>query len=357
MRYFILLLPPTISLFINDLNLWHHFCTSIAMMLNNLMKEEDMSRFCLSISFLVIWLLVSLASAADLADEMKVIKVKEKVKYSLGILITEVEKNQLEKYQLKGGARIMEVLEDSEAERIGLQKDDIIIRFAGQEISNPSQIKSILNEMLEEGMVEIVIMREGERKTFQAKLVPKKAEDLSVDVELDSLDFSGLADLPMKIMKKMSFGSKKGGFLGVHAKNLNEQLREYFQVENGVLVEEIVKDSPAEKAGLKAGDVIMEIEKRRIQDYEDLVRTVNYYDPDETVSLKYSRKGKVSSVSIKLDKKTIHKHNFGMGPHGEEFLHIEPPLPPDLPDMEHQLEKLKELKSKQIKVDLKLYLI
>jgi len=42
--------------------------------------------------FLVIWLLVSLSSAADLADEKKVIRVKEKAKYSLGILITEVEK-------------------------------------------------------------------------------------------------------------------------------------------------------------------------------------------------------------------------------------------------------------------------
>ncbi|OGB69043.1 MAG: hypothetical protein A2Y94_11445 [Caldithrix sp. RBG_13_44_9] len=318
-----------------------------------------MSRLYLTISFLVIWLLVSLGVAADLADEEKVIKVKEKAKYSLGILITEVEKDQLEKYQLKGGARIMEVLEDSEAERIGLKKDDIIIRFAGQDINNPSQIKSILNEMQEEGQVEIIILRDGDRKTFQAKMLPKKGEDLSVKLEMDSLDFSGLSDLPLKMIKRMPYFSSKGGFLGVRTKNLNAQLEDYFEVGNGVLIEEVIKDSPAEKAGLKAGDVILEIEKRKIEDYEDLVRTVNYYDPDDTISLKYSRKGKVNSVSIKLDKKAIHEHNFGMGSHGEEFLHIEPPVPPELPDLEHHLEKLNEFKekAKDIKVDLKLYLI
>ena len=315
-----------------------------------------MSRFYWSIFFLVIWLLVSLSSAADLADEKKVIRVKEKAKYSLGILITEVEKDQLEKYQLTGGARIMEVLEDSEAERIGLEKDDIIIRFAGQEITNPSQIKTILNEMQEEGMVEIVVMRAAERKTFQAKLVPKKAEDLSVDIELDSLDFSGLVDLPVKIFQHLPFFSGKGGFLGVKAKNLNEQLAEYFEVEYGVLIEKIIDDSPAEQAGLKAGDVILEIEKKKIEDYEDLIRTVNYYDPGNTISLKYSRKGKINSVSIVLAKKNVTKFDLGMGPHRDDLQYIHPPMPPEPPDIEQQREEFKE-QMNYLKLDIKMYLI
>jgi S1-C subfamily serine protease len=274
----------------------------------------------------------------------------------LGILISEVEKDQLDKYKLKGGARIMEVLEDSEAERIGLKKDDIIIRFAGQDINNPSQVKEILNEMEEEGTVEIGIMRDGEKKTFQAKLLPKKGEDISVNIELDSLDFSGLSDLPQKIMKKMPFFCSKGGFLGVKVGNLNEQLRDYFEVEYGVLIEKVFKDSPAEKAGLKAGDVILEIEKRKIEDYEDLIRTLNYYDPGDTIVLKYSRKGKVNSLSIKLDEKNMSKSGGGIMPHGEDFLYLTPPLPPDPPDIEHHLEELKE-KTKNLKIDIKMYLL
>jgi C-terminal processing protease CtpA/Prc len=318
-----------------------------------------MFRFQFSIFFLVFCLLVSIGTAADMKDETRLIKVKEKTKFSLGVLITEVEKDQLEKYKLKGGARIMEVLEDSEAERIGLKKDDIIIRFAGQDIDNPSQIKSIINDMEDEGTVEIGIMRDGEQKTFQAKLLPKKVEDLSVNIELDSLDFSALSTLPDKIIKKMPFFCSKGGFLGVEAKNLNEQLRNYFEVEYGVLIEKIIKDSPAEKAGLKAGDVILEIEKKKIEDYQDLIRILNYYDPGDTIFLKYSRKGKVNSLSIKLDEKKMGKSGRIIMPHGEDFLYMTPPLPPDLPDIEHHLEKLEELKEniKDLKVDIKMYLL
>jgi len=315
-----------------------------------------MFRFQFSIFFPLIWLLVSVVGAADLSDEVKVIKKKERAKFSLGILVSEVEKDQLDKYKLKGGARIMEVLEDSEAEKIGLKKDDIIIRFAGQDISHPSQIKAILAEMEEEGTVEIGIMRDGEKKTFQAKLLPKKGEDISVDVELDSLDFSALSDLPHKIIKKMPFFCSKGGYLGVQAGNLNEQLRDYFEVEYGVLIEKIIKDSPAEKAGLKAGDVILEIEKKKIEDYEDLIRTVNYYDPGDTISLKYSRRGKVNMVSIKLAEKNKSKSGVRMMPYGEDFLYLTPPLPPEPPEIEQQREEFKE-QMKDLKIDIEMYLI
>jgi len=73
----------------------------------------------------------------------------------------------------------MEVLEDSEAERIGLEKDDHHYPLCGQEITNPSQIKTILNEMQEEGMVEIVVMRAAERKLSRLNLSRKKQKSFS----------------------------------------------------------------------------------------------------------------------------------------------------------------------------------
>jgi hypothetical protein len=43
-------------------------------------------------------------------------------------------------------------------------------------------------------------------------------------------------------------------------------------------------------------------------------------------------------------------------PHGEDFLYLTPPLPPDPPDIEHHLEELKE-KTKNLKIDIKMYLL
>jgi len=95
----------------------------------------------------------------------------------------------------------------------------------------------------------------------------------------------------------------KGGFLGVNAKTISETMLDYFEVEYGVLIEEVIKDTPAEKAGLKAGDVITKINDREIRDYKDLIRTVNFYNPGEKVTVYYSRKGSKKDVSVTLAEK------------------------------------------------------
>lgn len=95
----------------------------------------------------------------------------------------------------------------------------------------------------------------------------------------------------------------KGGYLGVQVKDLSDQLQEYFEVKNGVLVEEVMKDSPAEKAGLKAGDVIVSINDRKLEDYHDLIRTVNFYNPEEKVTVSYVRKGDTEETKVVLGKK------------------------------------------------------
>ena len=64
-----------------------------------------------------------------------------------------------------------------------------------------------------------------------------------------------------------------------------------------------MKDSPAEKAGLKAGDVITSINDRRIEDAEDLIRTINYFNPEEEVEVVFNRKGDKKEVNAVLDKK------------------------------------------------------
>lgn len=293
----------------------------------------------------ILLLVLSFLALSMAADEKKVVKIKKRTGLTLGVMVSSVESDLLQKYKLKGGALIQKVLDGSEAERIGLKKGDIIIRFAGQEIENPSQIKAILRGMEEEGEVEIVIMRDGQKKTFQARVRPDKREEPLIDVEIDSLDLPDFSDWPSRLMRAMPFWWGKGGYLGVQVEDLNDQLKEYFEVSHGVLIKRVFQDSPAEKAGLKAGDVILEIEKRKIEDYDDLMRTINYYNPGDTIALKYSRKGKENTISVILDKKRTKKFDFRMIPHGEKFFPFEPP---DVPDF----EKLQELREKKKEIEI-----
>jgi membrane-associated protease RseP (regulator of RpoE activity) len=95
---------------------------------------------------------------------------------------------------------------------------------------------------------------------------------------------------------------KKGGFLGVQIQDLSEQLSDYFKVKNsnGVLVSEVVDDSPAEKAGLKAGDIIVKIDGADIKNAGDLTMTIRQYEPKTEVSVSVVRNGKKKQLKATL---------------------------------------------------------
>ena len=91
---------------------------------------------------------------------------------------------------------------------------------------------------------------------------------------------------------------------------MSDQLKEFFKVEYGVLVEKVLEKTPAEKAGLKAGDVIMKINDKKIEDYSDLVRRLNYYDPKDEVTVEFSRKEKIKKIDVVLAEKSGRKYEF-----------------------------------------------
>jgi len=218
-------------------------------------KEHNMKNLKVYSLLLVLGMFMSGSCAADPEPEQRVVMVPKKAKVSLGVWVSKVNQETLDKYNLTGGAEIQKVFEGTEAERIGLKKGDIIVNFAGQEIKDPDQLKELIGDMEEEGEVQIEIVREGKR------------------------------------------------------------------VEYGALIEKVIEESPAEKAGLKAGDVIIQINDREIKDYEDLIRTLNYYNPDEKVKVKYSRKGKENTVEVVLGEKKIHKNIFHWDGNGNKFWH------------------------------------
>jgi len=105
-----------------------------------------------------------------------------------------------------------------------------------------------------------------------------------------------------KMMDEPLLLNEKGGFLGVQIQDLSEQLSGYFKVKdgNGVLVSEVVKDSPAEKAGLKAGDIITKVDDKDIENAGDLTMTVRGYEPESKVSVAIIRDGKKKNLKVIL---------------------------------------------------------
>ena len=83
------------------------------------------------------------------------------------------------------------------------------------------------------------------------------------------------------------------GFLGVQMLELTPELREHFRVpkDAGVLVSRVVADSPAAKAGLRAGDIITAVEGNRVDSPSEVARAVRDRKDGESVRIDYSRDG------------------------------------------------------------------
>jgi len=102
-------------------------------------------------------------------------------------------------------------------------------------------------------------------------------------------------------------GSVTRGWLGVSIQNLSPRLARGFDLEGqkGAIVADVLgEDSPAAKAGLKAGDIIVEIEGKPIESNNHLVRMVADLPPGSVVEVKYYRDGQIESTRVTLGKRS-----------------------------------------------------
>jgi C-terminal processing protease CtpA/Prc len=201
------------------------------------------------------------------------------------------------------------------------------------------KIETLVKVEVEDNLLKFRIEKDGDVQEFE---VDSDDEEALAEME-KTLDELG-ANVHIKELcdhKHSDFWDKKGihdderaeswgkrGFLGVHIQDLGKQLREYFKVkgDSGILVSEVEKDSPAEKAGLKAGDVVLKVNDDDVADAGDLTHAIRSYDPGTEVTLSILRNGKKKSIKVSLgetkDRFMAMKrpHRF-WGPKGKMFKH------------------------------------
>jgi len=242
------------------------------------------------------------------------IKVRESNGSVLGVVVGNLDPEAQKASGLQKGALVLKVMEYSPAEEIGLQEDDIIVTFNGHTISNAEDLKEQVEESDADEDIPIVFKHKG--KTVRTTVRLKKMKSGEMNIPGPDFDYNNLPRLRQMLGRIGT--SDKGAYLGVETIDLSDQLKKYFSVDHGVLIEEVEEDSPAEEAGLKAGDVILQIGTKKIEDYGDLVRVLNYYDAGDQVQIKFSRKGRVKTITVKLEKKPHDLQRFfpKQGAHG-----------------------------------------
>jgi serine protease Do len=104
----------------------------------------------------------------------------------------------------------------------------------------------------------------------------------------------------------MQFSYRGGGYLGVKLQRMDQNLAQYFGVRenSGALILEIEEDSPAEKADLKSGDIIIEIDGEEISSPEDVHDVLSDLEEGDEIELKLIRNRKEKTFQAELDRKS-----------------------------------------------------
>ena len=145
-------------------------------------------------------------------------------------------------------------------------------------------------------------------------LINKNGEVLGINsVKITSAEGIGFA-VPINIIKPIIEKlASKGGYitptLGVFAYDksmvpyINQELDQNIKLDKGIYVADVIKNSPAEKAGMKRGDIILEIDQIELEKMLDLRKYIYEKEVGERVNIKYIRGNKEYQVNITLAKK------------------------------------------------------
>jgi len=106
-----------------------------------------------------------------------------------------------------------------------------------------------------------------------------------------------MKDVVKKLVEK---GKIERGYLGVIIEDLKGSLKEVYKHKYGAVIVDVAKDSAAEKAGLKRGDLIIEVDGERVDDANELKTVIGSYVPGKKVKIKYERNKKVYTAIVKL---------------------------------------------------------
>lgn len=264
----------------------------------------------------------------------------------LGVQISDV--SDIETPSRENGAYINEVITESPADSAGLREGDVVIRFGNLEIPGADDLRRAVRESEKDQPVEIVVVRDGREQ--------------QVSVTLRDRPHRQALRMPGPFERQRIVVTQRYGRLGVSVIDLSSQLREYFKVpeDSGVLVEKVHEDTPAEKAGIRAGDVIVTVGDRNIDTARRLRRVLSTYDAGEQIQVKFIREGTERTVTAELDERNtaefyipdINREDLEFrifGPGGaEEFRrNLEESIRPGLEDLRIQLkEQFDELRIK-----------
>jgi serine protease Do len=272
------------------------------------MKNLKFSAFCLGLVAVV-----GVAVASVGAQEPRAFAMLDGRGSQLGVMVSDVDAKS------PAGVKVDEVNENSPAEKAGLKAGDVVVEYDGERIRSARQFTRLVQETPDGRSVKIAVLRNGQRQTLDA--TPEASPSFSWNMNMDRArgelerNLRGMREFRFEPAPEYRFRMEPGeprrfelfrtpsrGRLGVTVESLSEQLGTYFGVKDGgALVSSVTAGSAAEKAGIKAGDVITSVNGRQVHDADSLSREIGEASGTE-VSIGLMRDKKETTVKAQIEK-------------------------------------------------------
>jgi serine protease Do len=226
---------------------------------------------------------------------------------SIGATIRDIEPSEATAQKLERGVLVDDVRPNSPAERAGLRKADVVTDFDGEPVRSARQFARLVRETPPGKTVNATVVRSGQRTVVS--VAPERAPAVTFfDRERLREDLGTWNDRLRDFNFDFDFdwddATSPAGRLGVVVHELTPQLATYFGAKEGVLVAEVSDGTPAARAGLRAGDVIVSVGQRTVTSRRTLVRELRDVADNQDVAIGIVRDKKQSSVTARLDRQT-----------------------------------------------------
>ena len=202
----------------------------------------------------------------------------------LGVSIQGIDEELAKHFGLKQpeGVLVNEVMKDTPAEKAGLKEGDVIISFDNKKTLDPSALRNIVAETRVGAKVPIVVIRDKRQKTLTA-VITEQPKNLEPEAQSEEANGEGTVLEGVEITELTPEVAHQLGLPSVTA---------------GVVVSNVNVGSPAERAGLQTGDVILQVNRTRIRSVSEFREQVAKLGKAKSMLLLINRRGRKLFIGI-----------------------------------------------------------
>lgn len=231
---------------------------------------------------------VSFAIPVNMIKEMlpTLLKGATVTRGMLGVVIQDMTKDLAKQFHLENtkGALISQVNEGSPAQKAGLKAGDVVIAFDGKSVEDMRELRNRVAATKPGTRAKVSVLRRGNEETFT--------------VDIGTLTAEASAGPVRSGEDREQFAS-----LGLNVQDVTPDLAQQFDLgaQKGVLIASVEDGSPAALADLRAGDLIVEVDRERVSTVAELQRVLTKDRDSATTLLLVKRQG--GSLFVVLQKK------------------------------------------------------